>query len=124
MIKKILNSWFHIPYTVKHYFAFMKLQKKLIGYYKYKYHDVDKVFLYLFLPFLGTDGIKKIHKKINKHHIKDYTSNNYEESIIDWECARFTKPDKPETAREQTMIKWKETKHYPFLIKELEKFGL
>jgi hypothetical protein len=83
--------------------------------------------MYILIPFIGTKRIKMIHKKINKHHIIDnmYSVNNYEEAIIDWECARFTKSDKPETAREITdSEKFKNTIHYPFLIKELEKFGL
>lgn len=125
MIKNIISSYSHIPYTLKHYFAFMKLQKKLIGVYRYKFHDLDKILMYSFLPFLGTKRIKKIHSRINKHHILDKKNRlNYEEAVLDWECARFTKPDKPETAREQTMKRWKDTRHYTFLIKELEKFGL
>lgn len=62
---------------------------------------IGKVLMHIFLPFLGTDKIKKIHQKYNAHHIK-YTKYlpNYEEAIIDWECARFTKKDKPLTARQ------------------------
>ena len=101
MIKNIIASWKHIPYTLKHYVAFLKLEKKLLGYYKYKFHDLDKVLMYLFIPFIGTHRIKMIHRKINRHHIVvDKTNCNYEEAIIDWECARFTKKDKPLTARQ------------------------
>lgn len=103
MLNNITDSWKHIPYTIRHYFAFMKLQKKVLGRYKYKFHDVDKIFMYLFLPFLGVEFIKIIHSRINKHHINDFKSTcecNYEEAILDWECARFTKPDKPETSYE------------------------
>lgn len=106
----------------------MKLQKKLLGRYKYKYkfHDLDKILMYIFLPFLGTKRIKRIHKKINRHHVIHtfYKQRNYEEAVIDWECARFTKPDKPETAREVIDIKFKDTVHYPFLLEQIEKFGL
>lgn len=32
MIQNIIDSWKHIPYTLRHY----------IAYYKYKFHDLDK----------------------------------------------------------------------------------
>ena len=127
MIKNILKSWNHIPYTFKHYIAFLKLQKQLLGYNKYKFHDLDKILMYLFIPFIGTTRIKVIHKKINKHHISDDKNKNqcnFEEAIIDWECSRSTKPDKPYTAREVTNSKFINSKHYPELIKQLVKFGL
>jgi len=127
MIKNILKSWDHIPYTFKHYIAFLKLQKQLLGYSKYKFHDLDKILMYLFIPFIGTKRIKKIHKKINKHHISDDKNKNqcnFEEAIIDWECSRSTKPDKPYTAREVTNNKFINSKHYPELIKQLVKFKL
>ena len=126
MFENVIKSWKHIPYTLKHYIEFMKLQKKLLGRYKYKFHDLDKILMYIFLPFLGTKTIKKIHKKINRHHVIHtlYKRCNYEEAIIDWECARFTKPDKPETAREMNEIKFKNTIHYPFLLEQIDKFGL
>lgn len=128
MIKNIINSWKHIPYTWNHYIAFLKIEKQLLGYYKYKFHDLDKLFWYIFFPYLGTKRIKVIHKKFNKHHIVDYKNQNqcnYEEAIIDWECARFTKPDKPETARVNTeKPKFKNSKHYSYLLQELNKLGL
>jgi hypothetical protein len=128
MLTNIINSWKHIPYTWYHYLAFLDTEKKLLGYYKYKFHDLDKILMYIFLPFLGTKRIKKIHKKFNKHHIIDYKNQNecnYEEAIIDWECARFTKPDKQETARVNAeQSKFKNGKHYPFLLEELDKLNL
>jgi len=127
MINNILKCWNHIPYTIKHYIAFLKLQKKLLGYSKYKFHDLDKIFMYILIPFIGTKRIKKIHKAINRHHIIDTKrrSCNYEEAIIDWECSRSTKPDKPYTARDVANFpKFKNTKHYPELIKQLNKFNL
>ena len=67
ILNNIKNSYKHIFYTLKHYFAFMKLQKTLLGYYKYKFHDLDKVLMYIFLPFLGTDKIKKKYIKNIMH---------------------------------------------------------
>lgn len=40
IIQNIIGSWKHIPYTLRHYAA---TEKKYIGYYKYKFHDLDKV---------------------------------------------------------------------------------
>lgn len=109
MLKKIINnikdSYKHIPYTWKHYLSFLKVEKAILGYYKYKFHDWDKLFMYIFFPYLGTKLISRIHQQYQRHHDKYETSNfviikhiddvNFEEAILDWECARYTKPDKP-----------------------------
>ena len=125
MIKNIIKSWKHIPYTWKHYLAFMKFQKQLLGRYKYKFHDLDKILMYIFIPFIGTKRIKEIHRVINKHHIMVGKENcNYEEAIIDWECARFTKKDKPWTAREIVFSKDRGQKQQEGLIKQLNRFKL
>lgn len=36
----------------------------------------------------------------SRHHLKARTHDDYVQMAIDWECARFTKPDKPLNARE------------------------
>lgn len=107
ILKNILESYKHIPYTFKHYIAFMRVQKKLLGHYKYKFHDWDKLLMFAFLPFLGERIINQRHQKLNSHHPTYTIGENWErklksplhidwtEAIIDWECARFTKPDKP-----------------------------
>lgn len=102
IISNIIDSWKHIPYTLRHYIAFLKTEKKYIGYYKYKFHDLDKVLMYIIIPWLGTKRIKKIHRAINKHHIQNHKAAyecNYEEAVIDWECCRLTKPNEPMSAR-------------------------
>lgn len=127
IINECVKSFKHIPYTFKHYLMMCELQKQYIGYVKYPFHDLDKLFMYLFFPFLGVNKISKIHKKYNKHHIveyKDFDKCNYEEAILDWESAHYTKPDKPLTALEITNLKWTNSKHYPFLLNELRKFKL
>lgn len=109
-----IGSWKHIPYTWKHYLAFMKLQKKLLGHYKYKTHDWDKLIMYALCPWLGTKRINKIHRKNNRHHPNNkHGVLEHVEALIDWECARFTKPDKPLNAW-QTMEEF-----YPELKEEL-----
>lgn len=76
IISNIIDSWKHIPYTLRHYIAFLKTEKKYIGYYKYKFHDLDKVLMYIIIPWLGTKRIKKIHRAINKHHIQNHKAAN------------------------------------------------
>ena len=96
IITNIKKSYKHIPYSWKHYLMVMKLEKKYIGYYKYPFHDLDKIFMYIFFPFLGTKVIQKIHTRFAKHHLRKYKKYmNFVYSILDQESARFTKPDKP-----------------------------
>lgn len=109
MIKNILDSWRHIPYSLKHYVwvnvLAVKYSKTL-----YPFHDLDKVLLYSILPFLGTERIGKIHRKLAKHHSdidkmevdSKYPSSprTMKEIICDWESAHLSKPDKPLRARE------------------------
>jgi len=99
-------------YTVKHKIAFIQTAKKLRGYVKVSdiIHDTDKIFLYL--TGLNPKTIQKLHRKYSKHHINNGVSRDIESSIIDFECARITKPDKPLNARE-TILKF-----YPEIQKE------
>lgn len=103
MIKNIKESYKSVPRTFKHYLAFLRTERKYLGYYKYKFHDLDKLCMYLLFPWLGRKIIHRIHRRINKHHIENYkpiSKVNYEEAAIDWECCRLTKPDEPMNARE------------------------
>ena len=92
-----------IKYTLNHKKAFLETEKRLIGYNTIRgyLHDVDKLFLYL---FFSPEKVTRIHRKYAKHHFNNaIESSNIEDiiqMIIDWESARFTKPDKPLTARE------------------------
>jgi len=101
-----------IIYTIKHKIAFIKTAKKLRGKVLIKdyLHDTDKVIL-LLIGF-NPKTIKKWHRKWSKHHIKNGASRDIESSIIDFECARITKADKPLNARE-TILKF-----YPEIQKE------
>lgn len=96
--KNFIESYEHIPYTLKHIWVMYKLQLKYIGYIKFPFHDFDKLFMYIFLGFIETKKISKIHRKYAKHHLslnKKFTFDNILEAVLDWESARFTKPDKP-----------------------------
>lgn len=77
--------------------------------FKYLFHDWEKPWLRLFLPY---SKVQKLHRAYHKHHpewlerqlyrgipVKDekwfieklLNIFDYEAAIIDWECSRFTK---------------------------------
>lgn len=98
-----------IDYTVQHRKAFRKVYKELTGKLTLSawLHDLDKVFLKV---FLDGDTVSKLHRSYSRHHeAKARTYNDRVNMVIDWECARITKPDKPLNAR-QTL-----DKYYPHL---------
>ena len=75
------------------------LDKFFNDYYSQGYfHDVDKLLMYIigFPKKLA----HKIHVATAPHHERNGRIKRPFHAIIDWECARFTKPDKPLTARE------------------------
>lgn len=108
-------------YTWKHKFAFLQIEKKLLGRNTFRgyMHDVDKVvYLYPLAFLLGRDSewCHMRHVARRRHHTESpcvKTRSDYIEMIIDWECARFTKPNKPLDAY-QTMKKF-----YPDLEQRL-----
>lgn len=92
----------HIKYTWKHKKAFLNIEKKLLGRNTLRgyLHDVDKLFLYL-IANNNSNWVSKLHRKYSRHHqIRARTNNDYIQTVIDWKCARYTKPDKPLNARE------------------------
>ena len=79
---------------------------------KYLFHDIEKPWLRLFLPY---KKVQKIHRRSHPHHpewleerlkrglnveklLKRY---DFQGTIIDWECSRFTKKESPRTAKEE-----------------------
>lgn len=78
-MKQILNnikeSLLHVPYTFKHICVLYKLQWKYVGYIKFPFHDMDKLFMYIFCGFLGVKKISKIHRKYASHHLCTYFIN-------------------------------------------------
>lgn len=102
-------------YTIKHKRAFLEVEKRLLGRNTLRgwIHDVDKLIMMLVLP---GKVVSRIHRKYAGHHDngKAKTREDYIEMVIDWECARYTKPDKPLNAV-QTM-----EKYYPHLRSEIE----
>lgn len=123
MLKHRKENLGAIKYTKAHRKAYKEVEKELLGHNTWRslVHDLDKVILYNFLPF---EKVKKFHRNTARHHENNIKKkrNDYIDMIIDWECARRTKPDKPLNAYD-TMYKF-----YPHLEKEilpiLKKFGL
>lgn len=86
-----------IRYTQEHRKAFKKIEKEVLGHNTWRslVHDLDKVILYNVWPH---SKVKNFHRKHARHHIENTIRKieaDYIEMIIDWECARYTKPDKP-----------------------------
>lgn len=111
-----------IKYSKEHRKAFRIIEKQLLGYNTVRslFHDLDKIILYNFFEY---KTVHDFHTNHMKHHSKKAKSQtDFIQMVIDWECARFTKPDKPLNARE-TLYKF-----YPELednvIPILETFGL
>lgn len=89
------NQRYKIKYSLEHRKAFIALEKKLLGKNTIRgyLHDVDKIILYHFLP---TEFVHTCHQWWSKHHERRAkTHTDFVQMVIDWECARFTKPDKP-----------------------------
>jgi hypothetical protein len=99
----------YIEYTYKHrkiviYLAkkYFKKNKDLLK--KVELHDLDKLFMYLFYE---KESASDIHRDMISHHQNSIpkTELDYMEMVLDWESARYTKPDKPLNAYD-TLIKY------------------
>ena len=95
-----------IKYTLSHRRAFRAVEKQVLGKNTVSgwLHDIDKVLLY---PILGEKITGAMHRKLSSHHVPRClrSEKHIVQAIIDWECARFTKPDKPLNAYD-TMCKY------------------
>ena len=122
VLKNIVDSYSHIVYSYKHHVCFKKVESYLRGNVVHKYHDVDKIVMYALFPWLGVECINHIHTLWQNHHptYMDLNGNKaykpkdeveWTEAVVDWECARFTKPDKPLNAYD-TYIKYYYTSEY------------
>ena len=82
------------PYWFAHWSAFQMTALNLHAWkFKYLFHDFEKPWLKLFLPY---EKVQKIHRRFSKHHFSflDKKKNlDYEAMVIDWECSRFTKSE-------------------------------
>lgn len=111
-------------YTLEHKQAFMALYYLLTGEINEiaVNHDSDKPVLYG-LPEFSRKQASKIHVGYARHHIDNcITEEDLISCVIDYECARYTKPDKPLNAY-NTIMKYK-PETYTRLKPILERFNL
>ena len=104
-----MKNFEHIKYTYKHRKIVIRLAEK---YFKdnnevleqVKSHDIDKLYLYL---FYDKKTVSRIHREQSSHHENELekTYLDYVEMVLDWESARYTKPDKPLNAYD-TLVKF------------------
>lgn len=105
----------YIKYSYTHRIAFRFVVEKLFaGNYdlrkellkRAKNHDMDKMYLY----YLGVpkDDASNYHRATASHHMENSTLKevyDFIEAIVDYECAGYTKADKPLNAYD-TVIKY------------------
>ena len=101
-IKEIKNIFLHKQ-------AFMQVRnsneflKNNISFYRAIMHDTIKL---LNVLIFGDDIATKIHRRFAGHHkAEKMTFKQKVEAFCDWECARYTKPEKPLNGR-QTWLKF------------------
>lgn len=89
-----------IKYTWEHKKAYLRVEKQLTGKNTLRgyLHDLDKLILYVI--GVPKDTAHRIHTAFAPHHIRDGKVKYPKGAVIDWECARYTKPDKPFNARD------------------------
>lgn len=94
-------------YWFWHWLAFNDTAKKYkVWRVHHLFHDIEKPFLRVFLPY---EDVQRIHRRNNKHHLeyKNPNKRNWEDMVIDWECSHLTKKACPRDAIEEAMYKYK-----------------
>ena len=73
---------------------------------KYSFFSIINTMLSKVRAFFDYKKVHNFHRNHAHHHtVKAKTRKDYIQMVIDWECARYTKPDKPLNAR-QTLYKF------------------
>lgn len=115
----VIKNFKFIKYSLKHWIALNRLAiQKKVWHWRFLLHDLDKVFLYC---FISKEKASSWHKAHSKHHIRNNTVQDPLQAVLDWECARFTKPDKPLTARETWKKYYSEVKNVEPYIRLIER---
>lgn len=129
MTMKFKDFCNRMQYTWKHKVAFLKIEHELLGRNTFAgyLHDLDKILIWYPVAFISQKDIKwchKQHRNFSKHHVENKsqkTRKDYINMIIDWECARYTKPDKPLNAYETMQKFYPELQHVIMpLLEELK----
>lgn len=90
----------YIEYTYKHRKIVIYLANKYVKENKeeimnqIEFHDLDKLYMYL---FYNKKDVSNVHRQLSSHHDNsiEKIDADYVEMVLDWESARYTKPDKP-----------------------------
>ena len=90
-------------YWFWHWLAFNGMARELgVWRFKYLFHDMEKPFLKLFLPY---KKVQKLHRRHNRHHLeyRRPEKRDWEAMVIDWECSRLTKTACPKDSRQEAI---------------------
>lgn len=89
----LFRNFKYIRYSLRHWFALNRLAIHTgTWHFRFLLHDLDKVLLYCVTT---KDKASAWHRQHSKHHVRDGHVDDPLQAVLDWECARFTKPDKP-----------------------------
>lgn len=98
------------PYWFNHWIAYnlVAIEWK-VWKFKYLFHDIEKPFLKLILPY---EKVRAYHRKYHKHHLGYRKPNKIDwmALIIDNQCGMYTKEDSPLSAKEY-LLKLIENNH-------------
>jgi hypothetical protein len=99
-----MQNFEHCKYTYRHRRAFEYVVEKLFAKDPYVHkqmvqraraHDIDKLIMY---QCTSKAEASKLHKATAPHHMNNDREHSYYdmlEAVMDYECAGYTKPDKP-----------------------------
>ena len=97
------NDKSSFPYWFAHWCSFQLCALNLgIWKFKYLFHDFEKPWLKLFLPY---KKVQKWHREHNKHHLEyglkyGFNKVDWYALMIDWECSHMSKKQASLLARE------------------------
>ena len=108
----IMKNLEWLKYTYRHRRAFAYCVRKLVVQpdlreemlRRSRIHDMDKMTMYL---FMDQEQAQTLHAMTKAHHLENDLPKSYEdlvETVIDYECAPYTKPDKPLNAFDFTKL--------------------
>ena len=105
------------PYWFAHWCSFQLCALNLgIWKFKYLFHDFEKPWLKLFLPY---KKVQKWHREHNKHHLEyglkyGFNKVDWYALMIDWECSHMSKKQAPLLARETMEYELSKEKWKPY----------